>query len=87
MGGLPREWLVGPTTFHEYCRRWFGDPAEMPPKLQARVEQRAAEVAAKLSPEDELWEWHADGGPFSSAGGMAVLRGGKIVEWWREWVS
>jgi hypothetical protein len=87
MAEPPRDWLVGPTTFREYTDRFLGGLDSVPPKLLARVEERAAKVAAKLQPGDELWEWHQRGGPFSSSGGLAVLRGGVVVEWWREWVS
>ena len=52
-----------------------------------RVEGRVAAVEAKLLPGDEVWEWRYDGGAFSSAGGAAILRGGQIIDEWREWVS
>ena len=82
-----RDWLVAPTTFRDYMDRFLGGIDSVSPDLLARYEQRAAEVAVKVQPGDELWEWHQRGGPFSSSGGLAVLRGGEVVEWWREWVS
>lgn len=84
---LPQDWLVGPTTFREYTDRLLGQLDTVSPKLMAQVEKRAAEVAVMLQPGDVLWEWHQDCGPLSSEGGLAVLRGGKVVAWWREWAS
>lgn len=84
---LIRDWLVAPTTFRDYMDRFLDGTDSVSPDLLARFEQRAAEVAVKLRPGDELWEWHQRGGAFSSSGGLAVLRGGEVVEWWREWVS
>ena len=87
MAEAPRDWLVGPTTFRNYADCLLGGLGDPSPELLARVEGRAAEVAAKLRAGDELWEWHQRGGPLSSSGGLAVLRGGEVIEWWREWVA
>ena len=87
MPELPQDWLIGPTTFREYTDRLLGGLDDLGTKLLARVEERAAQVAAKLQPDDELWEWHQKGGPFSSSGGLAIIRDGVVVDWWREWVS
>jgi hypothetical protein len=84
----PRDWLVGPTTFREYCiDQFFSDLGYVPQSTLARFEEQESEVATKLKPGDELWSWHRKGGPFSSSGGLAILRGEDVVEWWRTWVS
>lgn len=88
MAEPPRDWLIGPTTYRKYAANWFlGGLGAVPTELLARVEEGAAQVEAKLQPGDELWEWHQRGGPFSSSGGLAILRGDVVVEWWRMWVS
>ncbi len=84
---LPPDWMVGPTTFRDFADRFLGGLDDLPPQLLTRYEERLIEVTAKLQPGDELWEWHQRGGPFSSSGGLAVLKGGVVIEWWREWVS
>ncbi len=86
-GQLPRRWLIGPTTFRQYVDRFLGRLDTVPPKLLARVEERTVSIAAKLQPGDELWEWRREGGPLSSAGGLAIIRDGSVIEWWGTWVS
>ena len=87
MSELPREWLVGRTKVREFYDRLVKDFVAVPESLRAKVEAHAARIEAKLQPDDELWEWRNEGGPFASAGGMAILRGGEVVEWWSEWRS
>ncbi len=87
MAEAPYDWLIEPTTYRVYCERLLGGLLESSPDLLPRFKAKEAKIASKLKSGDELWEWRQVGGPFSSSGGLAILRDGLVVEWWREWVS
>jgi hypothetical protein len=85
--GIPREWLVRRIDYRAHVQDMLAPIGDLPEETVHRVEGRVAAVEAKLLPGDEVWEWRYDGGDFSSAGGAAILRGGQIIDEWREWVS
>lgn len=85
--GIPREWLVHRIEYRAHVEEMLASIPDLPEEKRRRAMGRVAAVEAKLLPGDEVWEWRYDGGAFSSAGGVAVLRDGQIIEEWREWVS
>jgi hypothetical protein len=85
--GIPPECLVHRIEYRAYVEEMLASIRDLPEEKRRRAEERVAAVEAKLLPGDEVWEWRHDGGPLSSAGGVAILRGGQIIEEWREWVS
>ena len=85
--GIPRECLVHRIEYRAYVEEMLASIRDLPEEKRRRAEERVAAVEAKWLPGDEVWEWRHDGGALSSAGGVAILRGGQIIEEWREWVS
>jgi hypothetical protein len=85
--GIPREWLARRIDYRTHVEEMLATIGDLPEEKRRRIEERVAAVEAKLLPGDEVWEWRYDGGDLSSAGGVAILRGGQIIEEWREWVS
>jgi hypothetical protein len=76
------------TTYREYAAKWIDEAGRIPPGFLPRVEQREAEIAAKMQPGDELWEYeYGDWSAFSGVSGLAIVRGGVVVESWVEWKS
>lgn len=84
---IPVEWLVRRVTYRAYVEKFLASLVNVPDDVRIRIEDRVAEVENKVRPRDEIWEWRHDGGDLSSAGGIAILRDGKMVECWREWIS
>ena len=85
--GILREWLVRRIDYRTHVEAMLATITDSPEKKRDRIKERVAAVEAKLLPGDEVWEWCNDGGALSSAGGVAILRDGHIIEEWREWVS
>jgi len=77
--------LVRRTTAQEHAEGRFGEA--LPPDIQEIVNSQVAALASRTRTADELWEWLLDGGDFSSAGGLAIVRDGQIVEAWVTWRS
>lgn len=76
------------TTYREYAAKWIDEGGHIPPGFLPRVEQREAEIAAKMQPGDELWEYeYGDWNAFTGVSGLAIVRGGVVVASWVEWKS
>ena len=84
--GIPREWLVRRIDYRAHVQDMLAPIGDLPEESVHRVEGRVAAVEAKLLPGDEVWEWRYDGVP-STRPGAAILRGGQVIDEWREWVS
>lgn len=77
------------TTFREYTRQFLGDDGgELPERFEKRVAGREAQIAAKMQPGDESWEYeHGDWNAFGATSGLAIVRDGEVIESWWEWKS
>ena len=83
-----REWLKRTTTYREFTAQWLADEdGRIPERFLKRVEEREAEIAAKMLPGDELWEWECGDRAFAMRWGLAIVRAGAVVESWLEWKS
>lgn len=85
---ISREWLKQPTTYREFTARWLADEdGSIAARFLLRVAEREAELAAKMLPGDELWEWEYGDRAFAMRWGLAIVRAGVVVESWMEWQS
>lgn len=85
---LVQQSLKRQTTYREYAAKWIDEGGNIPPGFLPRVEQREAEIAAKMQPSDELWEYeYGDWNALAGVSGLAIVRGGAVVESWVEWKS
>ena len=86
---LVQQSLKRQTAYREYVAKWVGDEdGNIPPQFLQQVEQREAEIAAKMQPGDELWEYeYGNWNAFAGTSGLAIVRGGSVVESWVEWKS
>ena len=77
------------TTYREYTLKFLADEqGELPERFHDRVAVREAEIAAKMQPGDELWEYeYGQWNTFAAVSGLAIVRGGKVIESWLEWKS
>jgi len=76
------------TTYREFTAQWLAhEDGQIPARILMRVEEREAEVAAKMRPGDELWEFEWGDRAFALTWGLAIVRAGAVVEWWVEWKS
>jgi hypothetical protein len=83
---LVQQSLKQQTTYREYAAKWIDEGGNIPPGFLPRVEQREAEIAAKMQPGDELWEYeYGDWNAFTGVSGLAIVRGGVVVKSWVEW--
>jgi len=80
--------LIRRTTYREYMARWLEGVEHVPERVLQRIEQRSAEIEARMLPGDELWEWDPGGwDQLRGTSGLAILRNGEVVEYWVEWKS
>jgi hypothetical protein len=85
---IAKEWLKRPTTYRAFTARWLADEdGNIPERFLKRLEEREAEIAAKMRPGDELWEFEYGDRAFAMTWGLAVVRAGEVVESWVEWKS
>jgi hypothetical protein len=85
---VSKEMLVRPISLEEYESIWgLASIAESDPRFRTKLERHRAEVIKAMKMGDQLWEWRVGTEAFSSAGGLAVIRGEEIV-WARlDWRS
>lgn len=80
--------LKHPTTYRKFTARWLGDEhGIILERFRKRVEERETEIAAKMLPDDELWEFEHGNQDFAMTWGLAIVRAGKVLESWVEWKS
>jgi hypothetical protein len=85
---LPNGALKRRTTYREFTAPWLTDEdGEIPAHFLRRMEEREAELASKMLPGDELWEFESGDRAFAMTWGLAVVRNGAVVEYWVEWKS
>ena len=79
------------TTYEAYCERLFDGITDLAARddvkrrAEDRFKERSIEIATQMEPGDELWEWDAGGWHhLAGRGGVAIVRGGKIVKQWCE---
>lgn len=77
------------TTYEDYSHRFLDGLINKPgPAILETIKKNAAEIAVLMQAGDELWEWESgDGKSFSGAGGVAIVRDGKVVLWNCQWRS
>lgn len=75
------------TTYREYTLKFLCDgDGKLPERFEERIAAREAQIAAKMQPGDELWEYeHGDWNAFAAVSGLAIVRDGKVIESWWEW--
>ena len=86
---LVQQSLKRQTTYREYAARWLAaEEGVIPTCFLPQVEKREAEIATKLQPGDELWEFeYGNWNALAGVSGLAIVRGGVVVESWVEWKS
>ena len=63
------------TTYREYMLRWMEGMPNVSARVHQRIEERAAIIAAKMQPGDELWEWEeGDWNRLAATSGLAIVR-------------
>ena len=76
------------TTYRAFTGQWLGDEnGVIPARFEERVAVAEAKIAAKMQPGDELWEWESGDRAFAMTWGLAIVRGGEVVDSWYEWKS
>ncbi len=82
------EHLKRRTTYREFTAQWLGDESgEITGRALTRVAEQEAAVAARMSPNDELWEWEFGDKALAMRWGLAIVRDGVVIESWLEWMS
>ncbi|MBA4062699.1 MAG: hypothetical protein C0501_03140 [Isosphaera sp.] len=85
---VPKDKLKRRTTYREFTAQWLADEnGQILERFRKRFEEREAEVAAKMRPGDELWEFEYGDRAFAMTWGLAIVRSGEVVESWIEWKS
>ena len=76
------------TTYREFVAQWLAaEDGQIPERFLKRVAEREAEIATKIQPGDELWEFEIGDDAFAMTWGLVIVRGGKVVDSWCEWKS
>lgn len=85
---IAKDWLKRRTTYRDFSAQWLADEdGTIPARFLKRFEEREAEIAAKMGPGDELWEFEHGDQAFAMTWGLAIVRAGEVVESWVEWKS
>jgi hypothetical protein len=76
------------TTLEEYFQKWENDQfAKGNPPLQKKMTDRRKQVRELMQEGGELWEWLTGTHAFNQAGGLAVVRDGKVFWACCDWRS
>jgi hypothetical protein len=76
---VERRHLIRPTTFRAYFEERVGPLDDLPPPLREQLQDRERQLAERIQPGDELYEWSLTGDDGGDCSGLATVRAGEIV--------
>jgi hypothetical protein len=83
---VSREMLDRSVTLDEYFAQYV-DLVRKGRVAQSALDRDRAQLEARTQPGDEWWEWVLGTEPLMQQGGLALVRGGRVIWARQDWIS